>query len=363
MNKIGIFTLQDDDNFGNRLQNYALQKVLKKLQCEVYSFKNYRRTNFSNSYFKNRLLLFLLKLKIKISHLKKYKRYILFKKFNKYIQFYEKDITYCNYKKEFEKFDYIIVGSDQVWNYDMLRLSEIDLLKNISPNKRISYAASIGLNTLNAEAKKKFQKELSNFKGISVRETTAKDMLDKLYINKNILVNVDPTLLLSKTEWNKLSCKSLKRVNFKYVLCYFLGEISDNLNKKINEFCIDNQCNIINLLDRKSSYYNCGPSEFLYLVEHANLIITDSFHCCVFSIIFDKPFIVCNRKDKLMNISSRIDNLLKLTNLENRKYNDKISLQNYIKINCQNAKKIIEQEKIKSLNYLKKMIGVNYNER
>ena len=158
MKKIGIFTIQDNDNYGNRLQNYALQKVLIDLGFECYSFKNYRRTNFKSNTLKNLILQVSLMFNQFLKNLKNRKRYKYFKEFNKNISFYKKNITYSNYIKEFNKFDYIIVGSDQVWNYNMLRLSNIDLLENIDKEKSLSYAASFGVDEIPAGLKEKVRK-------------------------------------------------------------------------------------------------------------------------------------------------------------------------------------------------------------
>ena len=97
----------------------------------------------------------------------------------------------------------------------------------------------------------------------------------------------------------------------RYILTYFLGNLSDSRKKEISRIANEYDCEIINLLDKKDPFYSCcGPSEFLYLEKNAFLICTDSFHSSVFAILYDRPFIVFNREDKLQNMNSRIANLL-----------------------------------------------------
>mgnify|MGYP003312268585 CR=1 FL=1 len=142
MKKIGIVTLNDYVNFGNRLQNYALVKYLNEFNnCEVYNI--WPKSNK-----------FIIKDIIKrFIFTNKFKRISKFRKFNKLI----------NTASSFEDFDYYVVGSDQVWNPQWL-VEETMLLSNIKSSNKISYAASFGVNEISNTDKKIFKKYLANFK-------------------------------------------------------------------------------------------------------------------------------------------------------------------------------------------------------
>ena len=101
-----------------------------------------------------------------------------------------------------------------------------------------------------------------------------------------------------------------------------------------------------------------GPSEFLYLERNAFLICTDSFHSCVFAILFNVPFVIFDRKDNIVNMNSRLETLLKKFKLEDRKYTGKIK-QNELSYNYEKSIKILEEEKKKSYVFLKEALNKN----
>ena len=197
------------------------------------------------------------------------------------------------------------------------------------------------------------KKELKKFKAISVREEAGKKIAKELTKREDIEVLVDPTMLLKKDEWEKLEKKPKKlETGKKYILNYFLGEISKEKKDAIENFAKENGYEIINILDTKSPFYKTGPSEFLYLVHNAEIVFTDSFHACVFSILYNKPFYVIERVAKGMkNMNSRIDTLLNKMGLQNRKF------ESVIETNCEdiyeevNKKLNIEREK--ALSFMK----------
>ena len=166
---------------------------------------------------------------------------------------------------------------------------------------------------------------------------------------------VDPTMLLTAEEWDKVSKKPKMLKNNKYILNYFLGELSEERKKEIERVAKENDCEIVNILDENSPYYECGPSEFLYLEKNAFLICTDSFHSSVFAILYNTPFLVFNREDKIASMNSRIETLLSKFNLEDRKYKEKITSKD-LKANYGEAYKILEQEREKSRKFLEKAL-------
>ncbi len=359
MKKIGIITINDINNYGNRLQNYALQEYIKKIGFEVETIRNEKYFNHKGN-FKYRCYLFLKYLKEKLKILIKIspKRKKSFKAFNKNINFSKKTVT--AYSKNVDtEYDYFIVGSDQVWKPKYLRMSDVDMLSFATSEQKISYAASFGVNNIKEEELKKLKKGIKDFKSISVREDSGKDIVFKATGREDIEVLIDPTMLLTSKEWDKVSKKPSWHKDRKYILTYFLGKLSEERKKEIEKIANENNYDIINILDSKTPYYNCGPSEFLYLEKNAQLICTDSFHSSVFAIIYNRPFIIYDREEKGMSdMNSRTDTLITKFKLRDRNYNNKYITNSNLNHDYALAYKILEEEKAKSFKFLTTALNI-----
>lgn len=172
MKRIGIITIYDNNNYGNRLQNYALQEVLKSNGCEVETLKNNVTLNDRDK-FLYRKLKYLVK-KIVRHKNKNTKRYKSFDEFNKNIKFAPKMCTaFSDISKDY---DYFVVGSDQVWNPNFARLSYVDLLRFANGSQKIAYAASFGISELSDSWKNILKKDFEDFKAISLRENEGKKL-------------------------------------------------------------------------------------------------------------------------------------------------------------------------------------------
>lgn len=329
MQKIGIVTLNGYFNYGNRLQNYALCYYLKKFGFEVY-----------NIWPKKKNLIFKEKIKSIIP--------FRYKRFRKIYNFSKKNIKEFNGKNADLYFDTIVIGSDQVWNYTLEDNSKYLVGTNFKC-KKISYAASIGLDKIPIEYEEIYKKSLKKIDYISMREEKGKEIVEKILDRKDITVNIDPTLLLTSSEWDKIirKPKNLKYKN--YILVYFLGVLSTQKKNAIEEVAKKNNCAVIYLLDKNSEFYNSGPEEFLYLEKNAFLICTDSFHSSVFAFLYNRPFVVFDRKqENLENMSSRIDTFLSKFKLENRIYNGKNIVKDNITHDYNKSYEILEKERLKS---------------
>ena len=168
-------------------------------------------------------------------------------------------------------------------------------------------------------------------------------------------------MLLTPEEWDKVSNRPKQLDNIKeekYILNYFLGELSDSRRKEIERVANENNCHIINILDKNDPFYTCGPSEFLYLEKHAFLICTDSFHSSVFAILYNRPFIIFDREQKgIVNMNSRIETLINKFQLKNRKYNgDNITKKN-LEHDYSDSYIILEKERQKTKDYFSKIFG------
>lgn len=324
----GIYTLNGYNNYGNRLQLFALAKVLKKLGHET---KVYWPKTMKDS------LKYFLKQKTPLVA-----RYPKEKKLRRFSKSYIPKIT-----KKCQ--DVAIIGSDQVWNPKYL-LTRPYLLNVPGDGVKISYAASIGKEEFTNEQKEMFSKALKNYAAISVREQSAKKLLQPLLPEKKIEVVLDPTLLLDKKEYEALEKKPKNlESGERYILCYILG--NRDHQKAIEKFARDNNYKVIIFSDKRDSNY--GIEEFLYLVHHAQLICTDSFHACVFSFVFDKPFVAFKRTGESNYMYTRLQNLFDTFKLTNREFNgEEISRENLI-VDYSEAKDILKKEREKSINFLK----------
>lgn len=318
MKKIGIITLQSSNpNYGNLLQNYAVQSVFSKLGYqattiqwhEYYDDIEYKIEKYVEKIRKKNI-------KIAVLEASKKRNFSKFKK--KYINVKKIDIE----KLDSNMYDYYSVGSDQVWNptwYNDVR-KNMYLLSFAENKKKICMAPSFGIDYIPKEWENWFTINLSSFKYLSAREEKGIEII-KALTGKNASVVIDPTMMIDKDEWAEImkpprnfQCKD------KYILTYFLGGIDKNTELEIYEIARKNSCRIVNLLDTKqSNIFISGPSEFIYLIANAALVFTDSFHASVFSFLFNRPFLVYNRNSGGDSMNSRIETLLSTFKLE-RKY-------------------------------------------
>ena len=327
MKKIAIITIYDNDNYGNRLQNYAVQEILKESKLgEPITIKNYSITNIKDSNFiKN----FLRVLKGKYLLFKEYKkcnkqRLKAFKEFGKYINTTSKTFNFCMKEKEY---DVYIVGSDQTWNPDCVeeKFFKIFLLSFVhEPEKKCAYAPSIGRNHVDDHCLEMYKQYLSEFNYISCRETSGCQILTKA-LDRNVLQVIDPTLLLNAKDWSEIARNPINENG--YILCYILGsktcicEFAKKLAKKENKKLYIISKNYI-IFQKYHKYILCGvgPSEFVGLIKNCSCMVTDSFHGTIFSINFKKDFYTFHKRPGASNVSdnSRILDTLKQFGLEGR---------------------------------------------
>ncbi len=363
MKKGLIITLYDNNNYGNRLQNFALQNILSKyINVETYNnvhkdeeTKKIRRQYVMEYNFKLKMKVILSILRNKISFEKKDIKELKRKRVNKFINFSSKNVKTTENK---DGYDYYIIGSDQVWNPAFARSYIINFgLFAKQDSKVISYAASFGINQIPEACKSIYRKGLNNISNISVREEVGAEIVKDL-VGKEALVVVDPTMLLTAEEWRKIAVKPKNIDGKKYILTYFLGKISDKRKEFLEKVAKENNLEIINMIQiTESETYIAGPSEFLSYIDNASIVFTDSFHACVFSILFKIPFYILRREDHTENMNSRLDTLLSKFKLEDRKlnsYEDKVLFD----LDYSHTDEILEEERKKSDQFLRKALNI-----
>ena len=324
--KILIVTLFGLWNYGNRLQNYALKRILEdEFGAEVVSglhtrtqessalqtpgIKGFIKKIIPHSLFKRRFL------KFDSSFLgtpEMQKRVANFEDFaNRYTPYL--NLPTAKGAKNLAKligadqYDYFVAGSDQVWN-PYLNDFVVDLLMFAPKEKRLSFAASVSVPSLPKKAVAVYRRELPKFKNISVREEAGAKLIHEL-TGLPAEVTLDPTLIVNEESWDAIEQKPDYDVPKHYLLSYFLGEVPQSLldyaaksGKRLLQ--MNSLCD--------PQLYAVGPGEFVYLIRHADAVFTDSFHGSALSIINHVDFYVYRRRDgeQDTNMFSRLDTLL-----------------------------------------------------
>lgn len=373
--EIAIFTIfNGNNNYGGMLQAYALQHIINTLgynckqvifestnnviytskirRCKQYSIQEIIKKVFENIVERKT---FLITDKIKT-------RLVLFDNFRKNVVCCSKKIySLANIDDLCNDFDIFVVGSDQVWNPNVVNKFFFLDFKTTTQTK-IAYAASIGRSHLSKYETSFFRKYLNTFDFISVREKSAKLLLEQCNIIVPVSVTLDPTMLLTKEEWNTISVRRI--IQDKYVLFYAFSYCS--FHAQINEYYTRKGLKVVfipyvkqkyNAFDNKLKFepiWDVGPSEFLSLIKYAEYVITDSFHGTVFSIIYNRQFFVFKRdldKNKTSK-NARLNDLLSVFSLKNRLIMDVQDIQSSKQINYSLINATLETQKAKSIKWL-----------
>ncbi len=363
--RIAIITFHRAINYGAVLQAYALGKYIEgrggNVKIVDYNAEFYKKYNlFYNT--KNIRAILSECLRAPIISIKK-RKFIRFSR--KHLQFTMEIDSQSDYWNEIEKdFDIFISGSDQVWNYEYIGLDGkyfLDFIKD--KQKKNSYAASFGFDSL-PKYKEWYKNKLADFNNISVREKSGSDMIKKLLPQKDIAeVVVDPTMLVPRAEWQKLEKKPRVAAG-KYVLLYLFGEQEELIESAIS-IAKSEKTNTIYICDGISKNVDAtyargiGPEEWLYLVDHAETVVTNSYHGLMFSLLFNKSFFI-GLNPPPDNTNSRMLEVMKNYGLEDRiieKKGLRISKEiDYLSIN----KKICE-DVLRSKMYLDEILNFKQN--
>jgi len=376
MKKIAILTINDYQNYGNRLQNYATQEVLKTLGFSVETIvnstmlkkqnnknkiidriNNLRRMTTKERYRRitSMLLKYLYKRKIENN---KAKRIESFKNFTKNCILETKyTISVDNIPDTLAtKFDYFITGSDQVWNPFIKQGTSIYFLTFAQKIKRIAYSPSFGVSEIPSKYIENYKVWLSEMSKLSVRENSGSAIIRKL-TGRDAIVLIDPTLMLTKEKWISISKRASNKPKKEFLLKYILGTSSHDYKRIIKKIAKENDLKIVNLADIKDKEnYKVDPSEFIDYINSASIVCTDSFHACIFSILMETPLIVFDRIGTL-SMNSRIDTLLSTFKLESRLLKNIKTNEQIFNVDYSHVASILEFERNKAINYLKEALN------
>lgn len=327
MKKIGIITLYDNINTGNKLQNYAVQCFFGDMgyKCETIRHWEMAHKKIKWWVIKDKVIEMIgfPKKKAAIYRLKTKRKKIFSNFSNKHLTLGEEISIYSlpvDFKK---KYDYFVTGSDQVWHNWTNTEAEINyfMLKFADVYQRITIAPSFGKSEVESCFSNIYAKGLENIPFITCREEQGANIIREL-TGKEAQVILDPTMLIDESNWIEIEKKPVNYPDKGYILLYALGDVSDEVNEFLNKIIQDNNYLIVDIFNENiPELYITAPDEFIYYVHHANLVVTDSFHACAFSILFKTNFIVFNRKTTNMkDMTSRLDTLLQTFNLSKRKF-------------------------------------------
>ncbi len=329
-----IITLNDLVNYGNRLQNYALTKILENYgevnTAYCAGFRNmpaWCARIFHSTVQLAKEIIGGIKARDIGSTLTHYRKCRNFTK--KYVPDTELsiDVKHGARPKKYLSSTFIF-GSDQIWNYanansqDGAKLFSL-YLGSFLPQRSncISYAASIGISKKPNEMICDLLNEyLPRFSAISVREFAGEELIKDI-TGLDAQVVLDPTLMLTAEQWISIT-EEFVAAEDSYVLTYFLGKPTDKQQSDINSYAETHGCRVRKILNLSDSEtYKAGPQDFVELIAKAEYVFTDSYHACCFSILFHKQFTVFNRSfnntlvSGKTSMNSRMETLFKLFGL------------------------------------------------
>ena len=246
-------------------------------------------------------------------------------------------------------YDYFIAGSDQVWNPYLEYCTAANFLSFTEREKKVALSPSIAIEQIPEKDKENFAKWLKDFRLLSVREEKGAELIREL-TGRNVEVLCDPTMYLSAEKWRNVEKEPKSRLkNSPYILTYFLGDCEASYKIWIENLAEKNHMKIFELQNEEN--FGIAPDEFLYLIDHAACVCTDSFHGTVFSLIFHTPFVVFERRDNFKTMSSRLSTLLTLFNCLERTP-EGVEEQDVFQVNFDYTDMVLEQERKRFKNFL-----------
>ncbi|MDO5481834.1 MAG: polysaccharide pyruvyl transferase family protein [Bacteroidaceae bacterium] len=365
--KISLITIFDNPNFGTYLQALALGVVLKSKDVDV-EIVHYERPIWHTYSILRRKFKILEPLYNLRAFLRKEKSVIQRIRCRRFVsKRVEISPTYYSYEqlqKNPPKADIYLTGSDQVWNTTHNRGVDRSFYLGYAPESspRFAYAASIGMDSIPKEFIEETKALLSRYQRISVREHSNINILSSIGIKSEMVL--DPTLLLTRQEW--MNYAKPMRIDEPYLLVYsveskerdsLVGQIAKKIalskGLKIYEVNYFGENKTISGCDKH--FFYATPDLFLSLMANASYVVVSSFHGTAFAINFNKEFLSV-APDRF---SSRLDNILELTGLKNRKVTDAedvtdAMIQSLIDYSFANKK--LDEERQKSMNFIEEIL-------
>jgi len=350
--KIFISTMHAAHNYGAALQAFSLQTTLRKMGYDS-QFVQVKQPRYPKLVFPKNIL------KIPFFLLNFWGLYKSDVRFNQFREnFMCTTDTYCDEAMLIQRAsdaDVYLAGSDQVWNPLSAKPRHFFCYVP-DEKKKISYAASMGIDYIPDNKLDFFKTNVNRFSHISVREESAKEILKEI-TEKTIEVNIDPVFLQTADQWQTImAAKPI--IKKPYILVYvlyrppWLNDALKVLHKKTGMEIVLVSDSSYRRIYRTKTVYSAGPQEFLRLFEDASAVVTSSFHGTAFSMIFRKPFYaIVNPK-----APTRITSLLKMFGLESVIASSQKDFDSGFSKFPDDFEEVWKRERERSLKYLKKAI-------
>lgn len=295
--RIGILTIHAAINYGSMLQAYALQRAIEtEAPADAVELIDYLPPYIMDGYSLNPLK--------NLGSLKSFAKYCINfsdrKKRNRVFEKFSRDCFRTNgrkytnslqLKKDGGNWDVCILGSDQVWNPEIVAQDRAFWLDFAEGSYKASFASSFGTTSIPESYRKELVQALNGFDKIAVREPSAAHMLSDVI--HPITVTCDPVFLLSAEQWAELERKP-KDIPDRYILFYTV-ERNEKLEALAKQAAEHYGIPVVDVGFRGNprGYFGLhspeyGPREFLYLIRHADYMATNSFHGTAFATIFRK---------------------------------------------------------------------------
>lgn len=350
--RLGIITWHYLDNYGSMLQTYAMTKIFEKYNFDV-SIINYRNGSKKGLLYNLlRDLKYMLPYQNNTSNNRKKNGHLFRKKYFKETKMFSNNSELINYHFDY---DVYVCGSDQIWS--PTRFDDSYYLNFVSnDSKKIAYAPSVTIDKYSEEQARRVKDYLRTFKAVSLREEKGSEIIKKISGTKYPTV-LDPTLLLTKTEWNKLVTNQFNITD--YILCYFIGN-DDKYKESVYKYAEITNKKIVNIVITANHNFgdviikDAGPEEFLELVNKCHTFLTDSFHGVLFAINYQKKFYAYKRfKDNDTNSqNARVENILTKLDLMDRFIDENYDFSKQSELDYKKISKLLDKQKQLSFSYL-----------
>ena len=326
--KIGILTFPKMTSYGCSLQMYAMYRAVEQLgvEAEIINYRNeYMKARRHTSTGRSRIRVEAV-LRVAATKTLHLRQILAFRRFEARMCQYPPQITTDKkvLAEAAKRYDGVICGSDQVWN-PLITDTDLSFFLDFCPPaaKRIAYAPSFGISEFSEEFTEKIRPELERFRHLSVREPAGARYVEKL-VNRKVATVLDPTFLIAPGEWEALE-KKHPMANGRYIFCFPVRnsaaviKYARELAQKRGITLIVAEGNFIRKLrnkDRNMKYaLDLSPEEWLYMLHHAEAVVTNSFHGAAFSIHYRKDFYL---EGTYHNANSRLDQLMEICGLQDR---------------------------------------------
>lgn len=322
--KVAIVTMVGNYNFGNRLQNFALQETLMGLGVDAVETLRHEATGEQglnrlrtqwharrSAYRENGSKIITHALKARIgrhaarqtrSDAEQQRREAI-SNFTR-MHIFESDLAALGDSFS-QHFDLAIVGSDQVWSPGYAATNDAAFLRFVPDSQRVAYAASFGVSSLPKHLVAHYRQGILEIPRVSVREERGAELVFQM-TQREVPVVLDPTMLVASPKWEGLAKMPPSLEPKSYVLKFFLGAGDDERMEALQDYVKRAGLAFVDLQDEsRLELYAISPLQFIGAIMGASLVVTDSFHAAAFSSIFRVPCLVRGRA----GMRTRLDTL------------------------------------------------------